>query len=251
MSDYDQFGAPKSPEASPVAHRHEPAVQLPLAVSILLVVHTLAELLVPLASREALIGNFGLFPRDMFAGEVELLLTSMFVHGSFEHIAMNMAGLLAFGAPVARLLGQGRVGIVSFILFYLVAGILAGLGYSLLHAQSAAPVIGASGAVSALMGAAMRVMSLRGETYQPRDIFGLLHPWNPRVLSLSAGWILINILLGVLPPALTSGGSPIAWEAHVIGYCLGWWGIGLWARLFSALHQRNNVIIPPTQDPLS
>ena len=75
---------------------------------------------------------------------------------------MNSAFALAFGAPVARLLGLNGRGGGIFCLFYLVSGALSGVGYAAIHPDSANAVIGASGAVSALMGAAARTMDYEG-----------------------------------------------------------------------------------------
>src|SRR6185295_11159369 len=85
------------------------------------------------------------------------MVSMMFVHGGWAHAIMNALAALAFGPPVARLLGSDLRGAALFFLFYLVCGVLANLGYSLLHLGSIDPVVGASGAVSGLMGAATRL----------------------------------------------------------------------------------------------
>ena len=63
------------------------------------------------------------------------LLTSMFVHGGWAHVAMNAVAALAFGPPVARLMG-GAKGAVGFLLFYIACGLVATAGYGLIHPAS-------------------------------------------------------------------------------------------------------------------
>ncbi len=76
------------------------------------------------------------------------LLTSMFMHGSFMHLFGNMIFLWIFGNNIEDYLGK-----IKFIVFYLLVGILAGLTHIVFNWNSLIPVIGASGAVSGIMGA--------------------------------------------------------------------------------------------------
>ena len=69
------------------------------------------------------------------------------------HLGVNMVTLAAFGAPVERLLGVRR-----FVLFYLSAGVVAGLVHVLLFPASTDPVIGASGAISGVFGGVLMLM---------------------------------------------------------------------------------------------
>lgn len=71
-------------------------------------------------------------PSDLERGRWSGLLTSMLLHGGWTHAWMNAIGALAFGAPVARLLGH-RMGPTIFLLFYVTSGVLAALGYGLIH----------------------------------------------------------------------------------------------------------------------
>lgn len=83
------------------------------------------------------------------------LLTSMFLHWGWSHVAMNAVGAFAFGPPVARLM-TGPKGVAGFLLFYVLCGLVAAAGYSLVHSDSHNILVGASGAVFGLMGAAVR-----------------------------------------------------------------------------------------------
>jgi membrane associated rhomboid family serine protease len=162
-------------------------------------------------------------PADLWAGDWIGLVTSLFLHGSWGHVLMNAAFALAFGAPVARFLGLGPGGALSFLGFYLLCGVLAGLGYALIHPSGLAPLVGASGAVAGLMGAASRLLERRG-------VLGRL--LSPTVVSMGLAWLAVNLLVAVtgLAPGLQAGAS-VAWEAHLVGFVAGALLIGPLARL--------------------
>jgi membrane associated rhomboid family serine protease len=140
------------------------------------------------------------------------LFTSLFLHQGWVHVLMNAAFALAFGAPVARALGPGVRGGLAFVGFYLACGALSGECFALLHWGSAVGAIGASGAVSGLMGGAARLMDRPG-TLSP--ILG------PSVIRLGAGWLAVNLLLAVVGFAPGLGGAGIAWQAHLAGFAAG------------------------------
>lgn len=159
-------------------------------------------------------------PADLWRGEWGGLFTSMLLHGGWAHVAMNAIGALAFGAPVARMLERG-VGPLLFVLFYIASGALAALGYGLLHPYSVAPLVGASGAVFGLIGAATRLMGGHGR------VLPLLHPV---VLKASAAWMAVNLIVGLIGLAPGAEGARIAWEAHAIGFVFGLLAVGVLAR---------------------
>jgi membrane associated rhomboid family serine protease len=186
-----------------------------------------ASILVPYAvllkASDATLESLALIPRDFWNGVWTGPVTMMFVHDGWVHALMNSAFALAFGAPVARLLGLNGRGGGIFCLFYLVSGALSGVGYAAIHPESANAVIGASGAVSALMGAAARTMDYQGKV---GPILG------PRVISLGLGWLIVNLVMAVAGGLLTMGGGAVAWEAHLVGFVVGVLLIGpfaLWA----------------------
>ena len=168
------------------------------------------------------LGLLALIPAHVGAGEWVSLLTHQFLHGSWPHVILNALGLLAFGAPVARLLGPGGRGGVLFLAFFLVCGVLAGLGFVLLHPGGVQAVVGASGAVAGLMAAASRLIERPGRL----GGFG-----SRPVIGMAAGWLAINILAAVFGTLPGAGGAGIAWEAHLAGYAAGLLLIGPVARL--------------------
>jgi membrane associated rhomboid family serine protease len=168
--------------------------------------------------------RFGLEAGDVAQGRLSGLITALFIHGGWAHVGMNAAGALAFGAPVARALGTRGVGPLSFALFYLVCGVLAGLGYAVFNLNSTAAVIGASGAVSGLFGAASRLIE-----HKPG-----LSPFASRtVVGFAAAWLVTNVAMGLTGFAPGMGAVQVAWQAHVAGYGAGLVLIGPWIRLFA------------------
>lgn len=156
--------------------------------------------------------QLGFTPRDLAAGRWWTPLTVMFVHGGWIHAIMNAVAALAFAPPVARMFGRRPGGVASFFVFYAVCGIFSTLGYAAMHLGDPTVIIGASGAVSGLMGAASR---LRHGGDQPAPL--LSRP----VLGMGVGWILANLLLGLTGVAPGMAGARVAWEAHIAGYLAG------------------------------
>ena len=193
-----------------------PALLLTLLIVALFVLQSRAP------DQEALYLRYGLSPAAVEEGRRLGLVTSMFVHGNWAHVLMNAVGALAFGAGVSRLFGVGLAGALAFLLFFLGCGVLAGLAFVQLKAGSPVVLIGASGGVAGLMGAASRLIDRRR---------GLAPFTSPGVIGMAAGWLIINLLVAVLGFAPGAGTTPIAWEAHLAGYAVGLLLVGPAARL--------------------
>lgn len=138
------------------------------------------------------------------------LFTSMFLHSGLLHIAGNMLFLWIFGDNVEDFFGH-----LPYLFFYTVCGIGAGLIHSLFNFYSRVPALGASGAISGVMGAYIllyprsRVLTL---------VFIFLLP-IPAVFVLGE-WFIVQFLSGM--NALGSGASGgVAWMAHIGGFLLG------------------------------
>ena len=168
---------------------------------------------------EAVVRAFGLSPLGVAQGRLWPLFTVVVVHGSWVHAGLNALGALAFGTPVARACGRG--GVLSFLGFYLACGVISSFGYVVLHWGQAVVLVGASGAVSGLMGATSRLIDRRGA----------LGPFRSRtVVGMAAAWLLINLLMAARWIEVGAGGAPIAWEAHLVGYAAGLLLIGRLVR---------------------
>lgn len=176
--------------------------------------------------QDELIEGFGLKPVLLRQGHVDLLLTHLFLHGSWPHVLANSAFCLAFSAPVVRLCGRGLSGAASFLSFYLLCGAVAGLGDSLLNWTSAVPILGASGAISGLMGAAMRIRTW------PDGSFFFAPFKDSRIIGMTVFWIGVNVISAFVPMLMGAAeGQGIAWQAHVVGYLFGLVMIEPWLRL--------------------
>jgi membrane associated rhomboid family serine protease len=145
------------------------------------------------------------------------------MHGDLPHLAVNMAFLLAFGSAVER-----RLGAVRFVIFYLAAGLFALLGAVALYwfAGESLLVVGASGAISGLFGAAARFYLRAGPTIlvqgAPRR--------TPSGASLAAAFILVNLAFGLSGFDPMGGYRAIAWEVHIAGFVAGWLAFPLFDR---------------------
>ncbi len=136
------------------------------------------------------------------------LLYSLFMHGSWMHLLGNMLFLWIFGNNI-----EDRLGRVRFVLFYLACGVGASLAHVLFNLNSLVPVIGASGAVSGVMGA---YLALYPQARVRTLVFLFLFVTTvdvPAAVFLAV-WFLFQFLSA-------GGGSGIAWLAHVGGFILG------------------------------
>ncbi len=130
------------------------------------------------------------------------------IHGDWLHLFVNLAMLVAFGKVVVTLFG-----IRIFILLYIL-GALAGSSSDLMIAQDAQrPLIGASAAISALIGA-ITCLGMTQTRPMPR-------PFDSRIRSRQFlfVWIGINLLFGLIPYAANMA---IAWYAHLAGLAVGY-----------------------------
>lgn len=149
-------------------------------------------------------------------------LSHAFVHGDWGHLFINVLWMLAFGSPVAKRFGTVRFLALAFV------GAIAGFGFHLAsHLNDFGPMVGASGAVSAFMGAAIRL-----DRDVTKPVLGLKESFKNRgFLAFIGVWLFINLLVGLEPGILTGdvsgGGSQIAWQAHMGGFLVGLFGFSL------------------------
>jgi len=180
---------------------------------------------------DAVIAEYAFIPARYAHGfaSVSLIIpfvSYMFLHANFAHLAINCVWLLALGPVVAR-----RFGVLLFLAFFLICGIAGALALLALDWQSQAAAIGASGAISGLMGAAIRLMPIAGSPPPARPAPLLSRP----VLVFTATWVVLNLVLGLssLGADLTGGGA-IAWQAHIGGYFTGLFLVPVFDRWRSA-----------------
>ncbi len=135
-------------------------------------------------------------------------LTATLVHGGLAHVALNMVMLVFCGQAVERAIGP-----VGVVVLYLVGAYAAALGHWAFGPQSVAPMIGASGAISAIVGAYALLYGERQAHAIGPVPAGVVH-----VAWLAAAWIGIQLLTGL---AGFGGGAPIAIGAHIGGFVAG------------------------------
>ncbi len=174
------------------------------------------------AALQSFIQAWGVVPREYsawadLAPRIPLpfwstLLTSMFLHGGWMHLGGNMLYLWIFGDNLERVMGH-----VRFLIFYLVCGVAAGLAHIAFNSRSNVPTVGASGAISGILGGYMvmfprnrvRVLTRGGVMAVPAYV----------MLGL---WILIQLVSGFGAVATTEEtGGGVAFMAHVGGFVAG------------------------------
>ncbi|MDQ0990432.1 rhomboid family intramembrane serine protease [Streptomyces sp. V3I7] len=170
-------------------------------------------------AQRAYFRHWGVVPADLFdgpAGEVLTPVTALFLHGSWVHLLGNMLFLYVFGA-----MAEERMGRVQFTLFYLGCGYLALLGYAAANANSEQSLVGASGAISAVLGAFLFL-------FPGARVTSLL----PFLLFLPVrfpAWVVLPFWAALqwVAAGRASQGPGVAYLAHLVGFGLGFvyaWG---------------------------
>ncbi|HEX9985064.1 MAG TPA: rhomboid family intramembrane serine protease [Thermoanaerobaculia bacterium] len=176
---------------------------------------------------ERIIQTFGYIPARLMNPEAFsyepwevaiTLITSLFLHGGFVHLAGNMIYLWVFGGAVEDALGHGK-----YLLFYVTCGAIGSLSHTLLFPTSTIPSIGASGSIAGVLGAFLVLLP------QARivTLFPLVVYWAmaeiPALVFLPV-WFLMQFFNGFLSIAAaraTTEVAGIAWWAHVGGFVIG------------------------------
>ena len=168
------------------------------------------------------------FGRTGLLGGVGPVLTHQFLHGGFAHLAINALGLVLFGTGCARRFGaDGAVGGGAgasnrfvFLAFFVTCGAVGALAYVLLDPGSARPLIGASGAVSGLMGGAMRFALRRFAPYGVTE-GPLASPFSLPIMVVSATFLATNLATAAGLPMPFMPPGDVGWHAHLGGYVFG------------------------------
>lgn len=178
---------------------------------------------------------------DLPGGEIATVtsyVTHLFVHGDLAHLMINSAWLLAFGTPVAR-----RTDAWRFLAFFAFTGIAGALLYLAVNGGVLTLMVGASGAISGLMGAAFRFV-FRGLEERGAWAFVRNAPRIPlasladtlrdrRILMAIAAWTVLNVVLAMGALGGLTDAAGIAWEAHLGGFYAGLVLFGLFDRPLS------------------
>jgi membrane associated rhomboid family serine protease len=195
-----------------------PAVVLWL-IALLAGAHAVRMALSPAASADLIVTYAFIPARYALAGsfwdQAIPFVSYMALHGDWAHLVINCLWLLAFGPIVAR-----RFGTPLFLLFFLLCGLAAALTHLALNWGGLDPVVGASGAISGLMAAGLRLLPGMFPWATPGET--RMAPLLSRpILTFSASWVVLNIVVGLVGGSFLGSGGAIAWQAHLGGYLAG------------------------------
>ena len=173
------------------------------------------------------IASFGVVPAQLSLAQPLSLITlfsSMFLHGGWFHLLSNMWILFIFGDNV-----EDRMGSLRYVVFYLLAGVVAGSTHVFFSPGSDVPTVGASGAIAGVLGAYFVLFpAARVTTFVPL----FLLPWFievPAYLFIGI-WFVSQLSSGLLQLGAYGDFGGVAWWAHIGGFVVGI----LLVRLFAA-----------------
>ncbi len=220
-----------------------PRRSVPLVTVLLIAVNVIVflyQVSLPPDQAEAFVRIYGLVPARIqlaLAGQhyglAEVLIplfTCMFLHGGWLHIIGNMWFLWIFGGNV-----EDRLGSLGYLVFYLVCGISSGLIQTIFSWGSHLPSIGASGAISGVLGAYIVFFpSSRILTLIP--LFIIWFTWQIPALVFIGLWFLMQFMSGIsaLNDSRAAALGGVAWWAHVGGFLTGM----LLARVIKPVQRR-------------
>ena len=162
------------------------------------------------------------------------LLSSMFMHGGWLHIAFNMLFLWIFGNNIEDSMGRAR-----FAVFYLLGGLAAVLAQVAVDTNSTVPTVGASGAIAAVLGGYM-LLYPRARILTVVFLFFFFTFIEIPGLVMLGIWLLLQFLpaVGQLATPDVAGGGGVAYFAHIGGFLFGLAAIHLFARRRSARYDQ-------------
>lgn len=195
------------------------------------------QMLSPLGP-ERIVYAFGAIPINLITfaqtqpvHPIVTIFTSMFLHGGVFHLGGNMLYLWIFGNNIEDQLGHLR-----FIIFYLLGGVAAVYAHTLVSPNSTMPMVGASGAISAVLGAYLLLFP-HARVYTI-VFFGFFYQiLRVPALIVIGFWAIIQILNGILAAGAGQRGG-VAWMAHVGGFVFGL----IFIRLFLTGRRKHRVV---------
>jgi membrane associated rhomboid family serine protease len=157
--------------------------------------------------------TYGAVPKFVLSGNIYSVLTSMFMHGGIAHVVGNMVFLFVFGDNI-----EDRFGHIKYLLIYFLWGIFAAFAHSIYAAAAGGidvPAIGASGAISGVLGAYL-ILFPRAKILTVIFAFFITTVRIP-ALAFIPFWFIMQLIFGLIEPA--SGG--VAYVAHIGGFIVG------------------------------
>jgi membrane associated rhomboid family serine protease len=168
------------------------------------------------------------------------LLWAMFLHANFAHIAGNMLFLWIFGDNV-----EHRLGRFQYLFAYLASGAVATLAFAVIAGPSTTPLIGASGAISGVLGFYF--------VFFPRNlvkVFVFFFPFLFDTFLIPARWVLgFFVVVDNLLPLLVGSQSGVAYGAHLGGFVAGLIGAAVWNQRESVVRDPEHGAATPAEPP--
>jgi len=196
--------------------------------ALLIIVNVLVffyEVSIPAKAGQALIYTFGLIPAHtemLFSPHGTSLsnaflpmVTSMFLHGGWMHLLGNMLFLWVFGGAVEDTLGH-----FQYLIFYFICGIGSAVAHTIFNWGSNVPTVGASGAISGVMGAFIVLYPTARVATLITALFLFFTVRIPAFLMLGY-WFFLQIFSGLASLGVGGQQGGVAWWAHVGGFLLG------------------------------
>ncbi len=180
------------------------------------------------AGEKAIVYSYGAIPYSITTFEKAqpvhpffTLFSSMFLHGGYFHLGGNMLYLWIFGNNI-----EDRLGHLRFLTFYIFSGIVAAYSHAITEPNSTIPMIGASGAVSGILGAYILLFPhARVHTLIFLGFF--VTTIKVPALIVIGFWAIIQLINGLISKGLLNQGG-VAWFAHIGGFLIGLLTIKLW-----------------------
>ena len=160
----------------------------------------------------ALLEKYGAIPNQVLSGNIPSIFTSMFLHGGPAHLVGNMIFLFVFGDNI-----EDRFGRIKYLIIYLMWGAVAAFAHSLVAVYAGGgeiPAIGASGAISGVLGAYL-VLFPRAKIYTIVFAFFITTIRIPAIAFIPF-WFIMQVVLGLFGPV-----SSVAYTAHIGGFLAG------------------------------
>jgi len=149
------------------------------------------------------------------------VFTAMFMHGGLFHLGGNMLYLWIFGNNI-----EDKLGHLRFIIFYIFCGITAAYSHALIDPHSLTPMIGASGAISGILGAYLLLFPRAG-VYTLIFLGFFVQVVKIPALIVIGFWAIVQFINGLVSTGLVKQGG-VAWFAHIGGFLTGLLTIKLW-----------------------
>ena len=184
----------------------------------------------------AMLENYGAIPSKVLGGDISSVITSMFLHGGLAHLIGNMLFLFIFGDNI-----EDKFGRIKFLLIYIGWGIAAAFAHSLVAVSAGGgeiPAIGASGAISGVLGAYL-VLFPKAKIFTVVAAFFITTVRIPAIAYIPF-WFILQVTLGFIDQA---GG--VAYVAHIGGFLAGM----LTAYIFKNLIPQYGMVTPQMQYP--